>query len=312
MKKTVYTVTLNPSIDVTLWTDGIDGDAVNHVLQERREAGGKGINVSRVLHAFGVDNLCIALTGGENRHEFSSFLQRDELRFELLETLGGVRENLTLRYADKTVKINRPGQPLSRLLLSALMACLRSRIREGDIVVFAGSLPENMKIQEYIELVMSTKNAGALVALDTDCLTIADYQRIGPWLIKPNIHELQHIVGQALPTDEAKITAARRLLAAGVENVLLTLGGDGMLLVNEQTVLRATTPQTQVKSTVGAGDSALAGFIIGTVKEYTPSACVQLAAACGTACAKQDGTGVAGKETAGAILPVVTVTAIDT
>ena len=306
MNRAVYTVTLNPSIDVTLWTDGLDADAVNHVEKEKREAGGKGINVSRVLHSFGVDNLCIALAGGENRHEFAGFLQHDELRFDILEVDGAVRENLTLRYADKTVKINRRGQSLSQILLGALMAYLGARVRAGDVVVFAGSLPENLAVQDYIELILCAKSAGALVALDTDCLSLADYGRIKPWLIKPNIHELQHIVGKPLTKANAA-DEAKALLSVGVEQVLLTLGADGMVLLAENGTVVADAPQVKVKSTVGAGDSALAGFIVGFVKGHPAAECVRLASACGTSCAQCDGTGVATKDAAMACLPSITV-----
>lgn len=306
MSRAVYTVTLNPSIDVTLWTDGLDADAVNHVVRERREAGGKGINVSRVLHSFGVDNLCITTAGEENRHEFADFLQRDELRFDLLRVDGAVRENLTLRYGDRTVKINRSGQPMSRILLGALMAYLQARVHPADVVVFAGSLPENLEVQDYIELVLCAKNAGALVALDNDCLSLEDYGRIKPWLIKPNIHELQHIVGKPL-TKSTAVDEARTLLSVGVENVLLTLGGDGMVLLSTAETVIADAPSVKVKSTVGAGDSALAGFIVGFVKGYTPTECVRLASACGTACAQRDGTGVATKAAAADCLSAIHV-----
>lgn len=294
----VYTVTLNPSIDVTLWTDDLDRDAVNHVLDERREAGGKGINVSRVLRSFGVDNVCVALAGEENFSEFTEFLQRAQLRFELMQVGGAVRENLTIRFADQTVKVNRRGQPLSLIFISTLMTYLETHIHTGDIVVFAGSLPDNLRVQDFLELMLSAKNAGAKVVVDSDRLTVADYERVRPWLIKPNIHELQHIVGKTLADRTTIDDAVATLRAAGVENVLLTLGGDGMLLYHQEGVMHAAAPRIEVKSTVGAGDSALAGFIVATEKGKNTADCVRLACACGTACAMQDGTGVATAQTA--------------
>ncbi len=294
----VYTVTLNPSIDVTLWTNDLDRDAVNHVLDERREAGGKGINVSRVLRSFGVDNLCVALAGEENFTEFTEFLQRAQLRFELMRVGGAVRENLTIRFADQTVKVNRRGQPLSLIFVSTLMTYLETHIRPNDIVVFAGSLPDNLHVQDFLELMLSAKSAGARVVVDSDRLTVADYERLRPWLIKPNIHELQHIVGETLDSKEAIDRAVATLRNVGVENVLLTLGGDGMSLYSEDGVVHAAAPRVEVKSTVGAGDSALAGFLVAIEKGQSLKECVRLACACGTACAMQDGTGVATAKTA--------------
>ena len=262
----VYTVTLNPSIDVTLWTDDLDRDAVNHVLDERREAGGKGINVSRVLRSFGVDNLCVALAGEENFTEFTEFLQRAQLRFELMRVGGAVRENLTIRFADQTVKVNRRGQPLSLIFVSTLMTYLETHIRPNDIVVFAGSLPDNMYVQDFLELMLSAKNAGARVVVDSDRLSVGDYERLRPWLIKPNIHELQHIVGRTLDSREAIDQAVGSLRAVGVENVLLTLGGDGMSLYSEDGVVHAAAPRVEVKSTVGAGDSFGAAYLVSRLK----------------------------------------------
>lgn len=178
------------------------------------------------------------------------------------------------------------------------MTYLETHLHQGDIVVFAGSLPENMHVQDYIELMLAAKNAGARVVVDSDRLTVADYERVRPWLIKPNIHELQHIVGKPLADRTALDDAVATLRKAGVENVLLTLGGDGMLLYSEEGVIHAAAPRVEVKSTVGAGDSALAGFIVAIEKGKDIADCVRLACACGTACAMQDGTGVATAKTA--------------
>lgn len=144
---------------------------------------------------------------------------------------------------------------------------------------------------------LSAKKAGARVVVDSDRLTVEDYERVQPWLIKPNIHELQHIVGKSLADRAAIDDAVATLRNVGVENVLLTLGGDGMLLYNQDGVIHAAAPRIEVKSTVGAGDSALAGFLAGNEKGKDTVYCVRLACACGTACAMQDGTGVATAKT---------------
>ena len=115
MSSNIVTVTLNPSVDVTLWVNALDCDAVNRVERERREAGGKGINVSRFLSKFGVNNLCIALAGRANSKEFADYLSDNRLDYDLVYVNGLVRENLTLRYDEETVKINRPGVELSTL-----------------------------------------------------------------------------------------------------------------------------------------------------------------------------------------------------
>lgn len=308
MHKSIITVTMNPSIDVTLWLDGLHSDEANRVLDESREVGGKGINVSRVVRSYGLDNLCLAVAGQDNVEEFSRYLEEEGLRYELLRVDGMVRENLTLRYEGQTLKLNRKGLSMSTMLVGALMALIQSRLRPGDIVVFGGSLPENITVQDYVELIMAVKKAGALVAVDCDMLSLEHYRRIAPWLIKPNIHELGHIVELQGETAADAAAAAQTLIEAGVENALVSLGAGGLVCAGRAQgeaaaeILRVTVPGVEVKSTVGAGDSTLAGFIVGYVKGLSRLECARLAAACGTACAMRDGTAVADREGAAALL----------
>ncbi len=307
MHRNILSVTLNPSIDVTLWSDGLHPDKANRVLDEMREVGGKGINVSRVVHSFGQETLCLAVAGEDNCREFAGYLERESLRYEFIKIQGAVRENLTLRCAGQTIKLNRKGPALSEMMIGALMALIRSRIRPGDIVVFAGSLPENVSVRDYVELILAVKNTGVLVAVDSDLLSLEDYRRVSPWLIKPNIHELRHIVEVKGTTIDDVADAARVLRNSGVENVVVSLGGNGLVCVSGDRTIRVAVPQVEVKSTVGAGDSALAGFIVGFVKGHELAECVRLAAACGTACAMRDGTLLATKETAAALLEKIDV-----
>lgn len=200
---------------------------------------------------------------------------------------------------------------MSTMMVGALMALIQSRMKPGDIVAFGGSLPENITPQDYLELILAVKNAGALVAVDTDLFTLEQYRRISPWLIKPNIHELRHVVEVPGTTITDVVSAARRLADAGVENVLVSLGGNGLVCVSRDTedgpgeTIRAMVPKVEVKSTVGAGDSTLAGYIVGFVKGKSQLECCRLAAACGTASAMKDGTDVADKASAAALLPQI-------
>ena len=306
MRCNIISVTLNPSIDVTLWIDDMHFDATNRVLEETREAGGKGINVSRVVQTFGMPNLCLTVVGEDNSDEFAGYLEEESIHYELLKVQGAVRENLTLRNGDRTMKINRKGPFLSVMMIGALMALIQSRMNEGDIVMFGGSLPENVEVSDYVELMMAVKQAGGRVVVDSDLLTLEDYRRVSPWLIKPNIHELRRILPVEDDSDEAVLRAASTLHKAGVENVLVSRGADGILCVNSQCAVKAKSPKIEAKSTVGAGDSALAGFLIGTVKEYGVEECVRLASACGSACVMQDGTALATRDAAFSLLEEIT------
>ena len=293
MSGQIVTVTLSPSIDVTLCVDGMDPDKTNRVLAERHDGGGKGINVSRVVNSLGVNTACLAVAGEDNRQEFAEFLKADKLRFDLLPVPGAVRENLTLRFGEQTIKLNRRGPELSRMMTAAMMAMIQRWVRPGDVVVFAGSLPENFAVQDLVEMALATKQAGAYVALDCDALRPEHLRVIRPWLIKPNIYELQMLYPQTGLDEAGVLATAKRLREDGVENVMVSLGENGMLCLCGDTAWRAHSPQVEVKSTVGAGDSALAGFAVGFVTDRPPQECVRLAAACGTASVMLEGTKLA-------------------
>lgn len=303
----MITVTLNPSFDVTLWTDGLDGEAANRVVKETREAGGKGIQVSRVLRSLGLDNLCLAVTGEDNSQEFAACLQAEGLRYQLLQVSGIIRENLTLRYQDQTIKINRKGPYVSAMILEALMALIQCRMQPGDLVVFSGSLPE-ISVRDFVELLSAVQQAGARLVIDTDVLTLDHYAGLSPWLVKPNLHELRLIVDVKSDSFTDIWAAAERLHRAGVENVLVSLGGRGMVFVGSQFSTQASVPQVPVKSTVGAGDSALAGFLFGVENGFSLPDALRLAAACGTACVMREGSAVADRETAFQLMDSIQVT----
>lgn len=307
MSRQIVTVTLSPSIDITLHVDGVDLDKTNRVLAERRDCGGKGINVSRMANLFGVNTTCLAVAGEENRLEFAEFLKKDGIRFDLLPIPGAIRENLTLRFGNQTIKLNREGPTLSRMMTAALMAMIRRWVRADDIVVFAGSLPADFALQDFSEIVLATKQAGAHVALDCCAVTPDMLRHIRPWLIKPNFHELCLLYPKAEQGFDGIVSAGKKLREDGVENVLITLGGDGMLLFYEDGILRANAPTVEVASTVGAGDSSLAGFALGFVEQKSPSECLRLAAACGTATVMQEGTKLASHADALSLYEQVTV-----
>jgi 1-phosphofructokinase len=307
MNRNIITITLNPSIDVTLWTDGLNIDEVNRVVKETREAGGKGINVSRVIKSFGIPTLCMSIIGRENHDEFSDFLKNEQLMYKHIKVDGAVRENLTIRCNGYTLKINRKGPPVSSTVTGELFSLIESCIKPGDIAVFAGSIPENILVEDYIELILAVKQLGALIAVDNDIFSFEQYSRISPWLIKPNIHELRHIVELDGESVDDIANAASKLSANGVENVLVSLGGNGIIYVSKHHALRASVPKVEVKSSVGAGDSALAGFTVSFINNQNIKDCVGLAAACGTASVMQEGTGLATRETAFEILNLVEV-----
>ena len=299
MKHTIVTVTLNPSIDVTLWVDGLDDDRVNRVQDELRQAGGKGVNVARVTGKFGVRTRCIVMAGRENATELQNYLSSEDFLCELLPVDGAVRENLTLRCGTNTVKINRQGPTLCSKMGAVLPAWLEGRLDANCVAVFAGSLPAGISVGQYGDMMVAAKKVGARVAVDTDVFTLADYARVSPWLIKPNMHEMAKLSGLPCDTPAQALAAARAVREqTKITHVLVSMGAFGLVYCGEEGAFLVKAPQVKVKSTVGAGDSLLAGFLVGICKEKPLDECLSLAVACGSDCACQEGTLLADRQSA--------------
>lgn len=312
MKHDIVTITLNPSIDVTLWVDGLDSDKANRVQQELRQAGGKGVNVARVTGEFGLHTRCVVVAGRDNAEELQNYLDSEQLVCEMLRVDGAVRENLTLRCGDETVKINRSGPTLYSKMGAVLPAWIGERIRPESVAVFAGSLPNGVSVGQYADMMLAAKNAGALVAVDTTALKLWDYTRVSPWLIKPNIHELAELADTPCNTPEQTIATARMVREkTGIAHVLVSLGGKGLLYSGEGGEYLVESPCVEVKSTVGAGDSLLGGFIAGYCKGQPLTDILRMAVACGADCVRHDGTALATHRTMQELVEQVVVRPVE-
>ncbi len=293
----VLTVTVNPALDATLWVTALDFDEPVDATQETVYAGGKALNVARVLTSLRIPSRAIGLAGQQNILSLEKLLLKDKVDFDLIPVQGSVRENLTIVLPDRRVlKINRGGSPLERSALQELKERIRTTLQEysGVLVVFAGSLPPNMTKEDYKNLILFVKKLGAPVALDTPFFKLEDYREISPFAIKPNGRELNALMGRTLRGDSSVIKAAKQL-SGFVEHVLVSLGGKGLVYAREGKAFRVKVPQVEVKSTVGAGDTTLAAFLSRLSKGEDPAAAAKYAAAAGTASVTLDGTGVVTK-----------------
>ncbi|CZT55294.1 Tagatose-6-phosphate kinase [Eubacteriaceae bacterium CHKCI005] len=279
----VLTVTLNPSIDVTLWLDQLDTDMVNRVKRETRQPGGKGINVSRVLTRSSIPTLATGIAGFDNLHAMTYVLGREGVKHRFVRTLGDIRENITLRVGKETIKVNREGLECSQDDLGKLMRILREEIHPGDFCVFGGSLPQGVGFEDVKALAQEAQSVEGIVAIDTDCLTLDQLSEIKPWLIKPNAGEFCRLVQAEPETPEEMLSYGKQVLDCGISVVLLSLGSEGMLGITKDQAILAKVPAVEAQSTVGAGDSSLAGFLAAHIRGLSFDECVRLAAAYGTA-----------------------------
>ncbi len=288
----LITVTLNPAIDVTLMCDQIDFDKVGRVHTEIREAGGKGVNVSRVAEKFGVDGCCFALMGKENTPEYLNLLNGTAGEFISAEIEGRIRENLTIRSSDKCVKLNRMGAVAKKDDLRVLLDNIKTVLLNGDLVAISGSIPPGVNEDMLTDFCLEIKEAGGKILLDTESIGIENLKKIKPYVIKPNLHEFAKLLSLDTLSEKTVYEEMFNLNKAGVENILLTLGDKGMKALCDGEMFEVGGVSVDVKSNVCAGDSTLAGFAIGKIRGMDIADCIRLACACGTATVMCEGSGV--------------------
>lgn len=297
----IVTVTLNPSIDRTACLPGrLERGQVNRLGQSTDVAAGKGVNISRVLCGAGVDTCAVVPAGAKDR--LVAGLANDKIPHVAVPISAPARTNLTITEPDgTTTKINQPGAPLTPDELRAAEEVILDTSTDAEWVVLSGSLPPGVAPNWYATMTRRLHEIGVTVAVDTSDEPLQQLSRelpeAAPDLVKPNSVELGQLCGTDGDSLEAAaeqghfddvVTAARRL--HGIAEVLVTLGGAGALLVTETDAWHAWPEPVEVRSTVGAGDSSLAGFLLARTRGDQPENCLRTAVAWGTAAAALPGS----------------------
>jgi len=281
MKKNMepVTVTLNPAIDETIFLDQLKVGSVNRALMLHRQAGGKGINVSRMLHQFGIPTIATGFLGKDNGDIYKKFFRGKKIADEFIWINGETRTGIKIVNESnrQTTDINFPGLEPTLEQLSDFENKIRKLIKPGRWFVLSGSLPRGVSVDFFEELIVLLKRGGALVAADTsgEALRVAIQSRVD--LIKPNEHELAEVLGQPLKDFSAKVKAAIKLQKEKVPYVVLSLGSEGALFITPEKGLKASAPPVKVISTVGAGDALLSGYLAGLVTGRSAMDCARLA-----------------------------------
>lgn len=285
----IYTITLNPAYDVHAYAEHFAPFHENLANVTSREAGGKGVNLSRALQSGGTQNIAVVVLGKDNCAEFKAELACAGLQTILLEKPGRIRENLTLHCANQPeTRISFSGFPVDDSLLDEVFALLD--IDTDTVITFTGRVASGMSMPKVKAFLKNLQKKGAKIVLDSKSFSLEDIFEVQPWLIKPNQEEISEYLSCEI-TDIAQAIEKSKIFADhGVTNVMVSLGSQGALLLHGGKCYIATPPAINAVSTIGAGDSSLAGFIAAAQESENAAGCLKTAVAYGTAACLTAGT----------------------
>ena len=255
----IYTLTLNPSIDYVIDVENLELGKVNRTSKDFKFPGGKGINVSRILGNQKIDNIALGFLGGFTGKFIEDNLKSLGVKTEFIKVKGDSRINVKIKSNEET-EINGTGPMITSEELEALFNRL-DQLVEGDILVLAGSIPSTLPKDLYLQIQKRVSKKNVKVVVDTSGKALLEAIKNKPFLIKPNNHEIEEIFNVKINSEKELIKYGKKLVSLGAENVIISMAGDGALLITKDGVFKGNAPKGEVKNSVGAGDSLVGGFL---------------------------------------------------
>lgn len=255
----IYTITLNPSLDYIVELDQIHIGELNRTKKESKFPGGKGINVSQVLKRLEVDSKALGFLGGFTGDYIENILKSLKVDTDFVKVNEDTRINVKLK-AEQETEINANGPSITKEDFEALKRKIRELTNE-DTLVLAGSIPSTMPETTYEELVKICSEKGTKFVVDAEGELLKKVIPYKPFLIKPNHHELGELFNTVISTCEEVIPYGRELVRMGAQNVIVSMAEKGAVFINQNMTFISSVPKGEVKNSVGAGDSLVAGFL---------------------------------------------------
>ncbi|TGD25435.1 1-phosphofructokinase [Companilactobacillus suantsaicola] len=282
----IYTITVNPSIDYVLQLKNLNTGEVNRTQNDVKLPGGKGINVSRIMKELKIDSTALGFVGGATGSMFLELLAQHNLKTAFTKVSEDTRINVKINAVDQKeeTEINGAGPAITTDERQKFIDGLDG-VGDGDIVVMAGSLCKNLDASFYLDIAKKIQAQGAEFIIDTTGQALLDTLPLHPLVVKPNHHELAELFDVEFKDQQEIITYARKLLEKGAKHVLISMAGDGALLVTKDKAYKANAPKGTVINSVGAGDSMIAGFAGTFMETKDPIESFHMGAACGSATA---------------------------
>jgi 1-phosphofructokinase family hexose kinase len=286
----ILTVTINPSVDRNIEIDRLVFEDRAYILARGDSAGGRGMNASRVLDSFGAKTLAIVTSGGVNGARLEKLAAKSGFPVKAVPIHNETRVNLTI--TDKqglAIRLNERGPKIKPEELARLEKGVANRLESAAWLMLCGSIPPGVSSDFYTKLIRMARERKVKTLLDTDGDALLHGIEAGPSVVSPNQPEAERLLNRALITRAQFLEAATRIKAMGAEAVLLSLGGRGVVAVNENQLLEVIPPRTDAVSPLGAGDALAAAYVWAATKKKDFAECVRWAVAAGTASAMQPG-----------------------
>ncbi|UII54386.1 1-phosphofructokinase [Cytobacillus spongiae] len=279
----IYTLTLNPSVDYIVELNEVQLGGLNRMNRDTKFPGGKGINVSRVLKQFEVESTATGYLGGFTGRYIEEYLQLEQIKTDFIHVEEDTRINIKLK-AQVETEINASGPQITDESFQNLLKKIHAFTKD-DLLVLAGSIPRTMPNATYEEIVKVCQKNGTAFVVDAEGELLQNVLPYQPLLIKPNHHELGELFDTTISTVEEAIPYGKQLLEMGAENIIVSLAEKGAIFMNKELTFIANVPKGDVKSSVGAGDSMVAGFVAKLQKTGDVEAAFRYSVAAGSATA---------------------------
>lgn len=295
----ILTITLNPSVDRTVFVDGLKAHDTNRVLRTEVDAGGKGVNLSRIAAELGAATCCTGFLGGGGGAFIKSVLLREEVRFDFVNISGETRLNVSIEdgSGEPPTTLNERGPMVQPGEWAQLLEKLETLAKQADWICMGGSIPRGLDESCYRDLANRIKAWGKPVCVDADGEPMKLALGTQPELIKPNRDEAARLLGRPIESRADALDVARSLHAQGIRYAMISLGAEGAVLACSEGAFQAVPPSIQPKSTIGSGDSLLGGFLAMQVQGAPVEEAFRWGNAAGAATALTDGASIGRLET---------------
>jgi tagatose 6-phosphate kinase len=305
----ITTVTLNVSVDKAYRIAGsIVPGTVARVQECTNTAGGKGLNVTRVIDGCGEDVIATGFTGGFNGAYVEDLLEKDGLKHSFTRTNSETRSCINILAEDQTsTEYLEPGEPVNEDDVNRFLEHFGQLLEKSEVVTISGSMPKGVPKDFYATLIRMVKDQGKMVILDSSGEALKNGIEAGPTMIKPNDEELEAILGITIENKEQTIEAAKTLMKQGIQYVVVSMGADGAVVVSEEGCYHGRPPKVEAINTVGCGDSMVGAFAVALKQKKNIEEALAFAVAVSAANAMHPQTGHFYKKDMEAILPEVTV-----